>query len=76
MCEEFNQISQRIVNVNEQLNHYVDDNYNCQIVRSLPGTGFINSSKISKEPEVCPVPVRSLIRYFAVEFDRRQDNLQ
>lgn len=46
MLEEFNQLSERIEQINEQLTQYTHKNQNCKIVSSLPGIGFINSSAI------------------------------
>jgi transposase len=46
MLEEFNQLSERIEQINEQLKQYTNENQNCKIVSSLPGIGFINSSAI------------------------------
>lgn len=46
MLEEFNQLSERIEKINEQLTQYTDENQNCKIISSLPGIGFINASAI------------------------------
>lgn len=46
ILHEFNQLSERIDQINSELKDYVSGNEKCKIVSSLPGIGFINASAI------------------------------
>ena len=43
---EFNQISERINRLEDQLKVYIEQNNNCRIVKSAPGIGIINASAL------------------------------
>lgn len=46
LYDEFNQISERIDQLESRLKAYVEENNNCRIVSSVPGIGLINSSAL------------------------------